>query len=350
MTKAMYALLALALAVGGTCAQAQANLTAETSSPGNSPHLMVTHLADVLAREGIADMQVQEGQTATNSIVNVAEGKSDMVTAPTILFFLLENGRGPFSSIGAEAGAELVGNIRAIAPYNAGAYGLFAPVSTGIESYADLAGRTVWNGPPRGAALTLGRQTIQLGSGGFQEGEDYTGLQTNWGQLPSVLVDGSADAFMVPITFPSDRVITALSAGDINVISFPREIFESEAMQRFLSAPGNSPVVIDGANLGYGPDQGVNLISEDGMFRSPGVPFATMVRADLPDALVQEMTAAYIASLEELKARTPYARNVNFDVVDQATTGFCGSLNLRYHPGAVAAWEEAGYDIPDCAQ
>lgn len=350
MTKAMYALLALALAVGGTCAQAQANLTAETSSPGNSPHLMVTHLADVLAREGIADMQVQEGQTATNSIVNVAEGKSDMVTAPTILFFLLENGRGPFSSIGAEAGAELVGNIRAIAPYNAGAYGLFAPVSTGIESYADLAGRTVWNGPPRGAALTLGRQTIQLGSGGFQEGEDYTGLQTNWGQLPSVLVDGSADAFMVPITFPSDRVITALSAGDINVISFPREIFESEAMQRFLSAPGNSPVVIDGANLGYGPDQGVNLISEDGMFRSPGVPFATMVRADLPDALVQQMTAAYIASLEELKARTPYARNVNFDVVDQATTGFCGSLNLRYHPGAVAAWEEAGYDIPDCAQ
>jgi hypothetical protein len=70
------------------------------------------------------------------------------------------------------AGAELVKNIRAIAPYKADAYGLFAPVSTGIESYEDLAGRTVWNGPPRGAALTLGRQTIQLGSGGFQEGED----------------------------------------------------------------------------------------------------------------------------------------------------------------------------------
>ena len=338
-----------AIAVAGS-ATAQANLTAETSSPGNSPHVMMTHFADVLAREGIANIQVQEGQTATNSIVNVAEGKSDMVTSPTILYFLLENGRGPFSSIGAEAGAELVQNIRAIAPYNSGAYGLFAPVSSGIDSYEDLAGRTVWNGPPRGAALTLGRQTIQLGSGGYQEGEDYTGLQTNWGQLPTVLVDGSAEAFLVPITFPSDRVIAALSAGDVNIISFPKEIFEGEAMQRFLSAPGNSPVVIDGSSLGYGEGQGVNLISEDGMFRSPGVPFATMVRADLPHDLVKEMTAAYIASFEELFQRTPYAGNVNFDVVDQITTGFCGGLTLKYHPGAVEAWEEAGYDIPDCAE
>jgi len=343
-------LAAMAVAAMAASAGAQANLTAETSSPGNSPHVMMVHLADVLAREGIADIQVQEGQTATNSIVNLAEGKSDIVTSPTFLYFLLENGRGPFSSIGEEAGAELVRNIRAIAPYNAGAYGLFAPVSSGIDSYEDLAGRTVWNGPPRGAALTLGRQTIQLGSGGFQEGEDYNGIQTNWGQLSTVLVDGSAEAFLVPITFPSDRVITALSAGDVNIISFPKDIFESEAMQRFLSAPGNSPVVIDGASLGYGPDQGVNLISEDGMFRSPGVPFATMVRADMPDDLVREMTAAYIASFEELKARTPYAPNVNFDVVDQVITGFCGGLSLTYHPGAVEAWEAAGYDIPDCAE
>ncbi|MAM59920.1 TAXI family TRAP transporter solute-binding subunit [Maritimibacter sp. UBA3975] len=338
-----------ALMLAANAASAQANLTGETSSPGNSPHLMMIHLADVAAREGVADIQVQEGQTATNSIVNVAEGKSDMVTAPTILYFLLEAGRGPFSAIG-EDGAALAANVQAIAPYNAGAYGLITPVSSGIQSYQDLAGKTVWNGPPRGAALTVGRQTITFGSGGFKDGEDYKGYQTNWGELPSVLVDGSADAVMVPITSPSDRVVTMLSTGDVNIISVPKDIFEGEAMQRFFSAPGNAPVVIPGENLGYGEDQGVNLISEDNVFRSPGVPFATMVRAGLDFDTVKALTATYIASLDELKQRAPYGGTVNFDVLDQKTTGFCGGLTLKYHPGAVAAWEEAGYDVPDCAK
>ena len=123
-------------------AMAQENLTAETSSPGNSPHTVTIHLADVLAREGIANVQVQEGQTATNSMLNVAEGKSDMITAPLILHFLLEKGRGPFADVG-EKGKALSENVRAIFPYNAGAYGLFAPVSSGIRSYQDIKGRTI---------------------------------------------------------------------------------------------------------------------------------------------------------------------------------------------------------------
>ena len=340
---------AAAICLAGQAAMAQVNLTGETSSPGNSPHVNMIHLADVLAREGIANIQVSEGQTATNSIVNVAEGKTDMATAPTVLHFLLENGRGPFSSQG-ENGKALAGKVRAMWPYNAGAYGLFAPVASGIRSYEDIKGRTVWNGPPSGAALTLGRQTLQLGTGGFKDGEDYKGLQTNWGQLPTVLVDGSAEAFMVPVTFPSDRVVTALAAGNVNLISFPKAIWESEGMKKFLRAPGNSPVVIKGEDMGYGPDQGVTLISEDGYFRSPGVPFATIVRADMPDDLVKTIVAAYIASIPELKKRAPYAANVNFDVLDEETTGFCGALTLKYHPGAVAAWEEAGFDVPDCAE
>lgn len=343
------ALTIAGLALSGQMAMAQANLTVETSSPGNSPHLSTLHLADVLGRAGIANLQVQEGQTATNSMLNVAEGKSDIITAPTLLHFLLENGRGPFSAVG-ERGKEIAPNVKVLYTYNAGAYGLFTPVVSGIDSYDDIKGRTIWNGPPSGAALTVGRQTLQLGSGGLKDGDDYKGLQTNWGQLPTALVDGSAEAFMVPITFPSDRVVTALAAGNVNIISFPKAIWESEGMQKFLKAPGNSPVVIKGEDMGYGADSGVTLISEDGLFRSPGVPFATYARADLPDDVVKAIVAAYIESLPELKARSPYAGNVNFDVVDPEVTGLCNGLSLTYHPGAVAAWEEAGYTIPDCAK
>lgn len=348
MIKATLAALG-ALALGTGAALAQVNLTAETSSPGNSPHVVSVHMADVLAREGIANVQLQEGQTATNSIVNVAEGKTDMVTSPLVLHFLLEKGRGPFSSQG-ENGAVLAANLRALFPYNAGGYGLMAHVSTGIDSWDDLKGKTVWNGPPRGAALVQARQLIQFSTGGFQDGEDYTGLQTNWGQLPTVLVDGSADAIVVPLTSPSDRTVIMLSAGDVNLISVPKDIWEGEAFGKFLKSPGVAPIEIAEADLGYGADQGVNLISEDGVFRVLGIPFATMANADMPDDVAKAIVATHIATLDELKARAPYAGNVNFGVLEADKTGFCGALTLKYHPGAIAAWEEAGYTVPDCAK
>lgn len=337
--------VAMTLTAGAGMAQS-VNLTAETASPGNSPHLSAVHMGKVLSREGVANMQVTEGQTITNSILNVAEGKTDYTTAPLVLTFLLKAGRGPYSKQG-ENGAALADNLRALFPYNAGGYGMIAFQSTGIEKWSDIEGRTVFNGPPRGAALVNARQSIQANTG-FEDGKQYKGVQANWGQLPSMLLDGSADAFVVPLTMPSSRITTMLSAGKINLLSTPKDIFESEKFQRMLKAPGNVPIEIARADLGHGDD--VNLISEDGVFRAMGTAFADVVHKDMDFELAKAITATHIATLDELKASSPYAPNVNFGVLDAETSGFCGAMPLKYHPGAVAAWEEAGYTVPDCAK
>jgi len=342
------ATLLLALGLTAPAALAQAvNLTAETSAAGNSPHLSAVHMSRVLSREGIADMQLSEGQVATNSVVNVARGRTDFATAPMVLSFFLSRGVGPYAQIGADEGAQLAANLRALWPYNAGGYGLMAFESSGITSWDDLAGRTVFNGPPQGAALTNARQTIQAITG-MEDGPGYTGMQADWGMLPTLLVDGSADAFVVPLTMPSDRITVMASAGRVNVISTPREVFEGETFQRLLRAPGNVPIVIPRDQMGHGDE--INLISEDGMMRMMGTAFADIVHKDMDFDLARRITAAHIASLDELRAATPYAGTVNFGIVDQETTGFCGLMPLRYHPGAIAAWEEAGYTIPDCAR
>lgn len=327
---------------------AQANLTAETSSPGNSPHLSIVHMADVLSKDGIANLQVQEGQTLTNSIINVAEGKTDMAALPLILHFLLEKGRGPFSKQG-KNGAKLAANLRALYPYNAGAYGLIAHESNNITKWADIAGKTVFNGPPRGAALVNARQAIQLNTG-FKDGEQYKGYQVNWGQLSNILVDGSVDAFVLPITFPSERVIVGLSAGNMNIVSTPKDVFEGEGFQRLFKAPGNIPIQVKWEDMGYGADMGVKLISEDGVFRGLGTAFTDIVHKDMSTDLAKAITAAYITSIDALKAKTPYAKNIGIANLDPTASGFCGPLSLKYHPGAVAAWEEAGYKVPDCAK
>ena len=66
----------------------------------------------------------------------------------------------------------------------------------------------------------------------MKEGDDYNGRQANWGQLANILVDGSVDAFVIPLTFPSARVTTAQSAGDVTIVSTPKAVFESENYQK----------------------------------------------------------------------------------------------------------------------
>jgi len=115
----MKSLLALGVAttLSLSTAQSAENLTGETASPGGSIHLSMAHLAEVAAAKGIANIQVADGQTLTNSIQNVAEGKSDIAGTPYILPFLLSKGRGPYSKLGKEKGAELADNLRALCLY-----------------------------------------------------------------------------------------------------------------------------------------------------------------------------------------------------------------------------------------
>lgn len=343
-----FTLTAAAALLTASITYAQENLSAEASSPGNSPHLSIIHMADIAGEAGIANLQVQEGQTLTNSVLNVAEGKTDIAPAPLILTFLLDKGRGPFSKQG-EKGAELAANLRALYPYNAGAYGLFALESSGIKSWDDIEGRTLFNGPPRGAALVNARQTIQLNTG-LKEGEGYTGKQVNWGQLATVLVDGSVEGFVMPLTFPSPRVTIASSAGKVNIISTPKAVYEGDAFQKLLKAPGNVPIVVAEADMGYGKDSGVSLVSEDATFRGMGTAFADIVHKDMDKELVKSLVAAYIANMDRLKERAPYVANIGLGVLEADLSGFCGPLTLKYHPGAIEAWEDAGYSVPDCAK
>lgn len=348
MVKSIVASSVLALVAGlaGTAALAQVNLTAATASPGNSPHLSITHLAAAASERGVADLQVAEGQTLTNSIIDVAQGRTDISAVPMILPFLLAHGRGPFAAQG-EAGAGLAANLRALYPYNAGAYTLISLESENIDSWDDIEGKVIFNGPPRGAALVNARQAIQLASG-FVDGEGYQGLQANWGQLPSMLVDGSASAFVLPLTHPSERVIVLNSAGNVVIVSTPRETFESEAYQRVFGVPGNIPIVLPVDQLGYG--DGVRIIAEDGMLRGIGTAFADVVHADMDYQLAYDLTLAHILTLDQLRARAPYAGTVGFGILDAEASGFCGANQLMYHPGAVAAWEDNGFEVPDCAE
>ena len=66
--------------------------------------------------------------------------------------------------------------------------------------------------------------------------------------------------------------------------------------------------------------------------------------------LAKALTKAHIDTLDRLKVKAPFAMHAGYGVVDIIKSGMCGANPLKYHAGAVAAWEEAGYKIEDCAK
>lgn len=325
---------------------AQQNLTAEATSPGGPPFTSISHLAEIASAAGIANLQVQAGQTLTNSVLNIAQGKTEIGTAPLVLVFLLSKGLGPYSKQG-DKGAELASNLRALYPYNLGGYTMFAFDSTNMGGWDDLKDRVIYNGPPAGGALVGARQMLQL-VGGVKEGEDYRGVQVNWGQSEKTISDGSAELFVLPESHPSQRITSSQASGRVVIYSVPKDAFESEGFARWASSPGNAPVTIDGSKLGYG--DGVTLVSDDGVWRGVNITAAEIVNKDMDDALVKALVSEYIKSMDKLIAKAPFVQNMGVGVIDAKLSGFCGPNPLKYHPGAVAAWEEAGYTIPDCAK
>lgn len=324
---------------------AQVNLTAETASPGGATYLSPSHLTEVAGTRGIANIQLTDGQTLTNSIQNVAEGKTDIAGTPHILPFLMSRGVGPYGSLGKEKGAELAGNLRAITPFTLGIFFLFAYDAKGIGGWDDLKGRKIYNGPPRGGALTNARSMIQIVAG-LKEGEDYEGIQVNWGQSSAMITGGEPDAIVLPELFPGSRLTSATAAGKMTGWSMPKAAYESEAMQKYMKAPGSAPFTMPVAELSALMGEDWTFLSEDDTFRAFATIGGNVVHKDMDEQLVHDLVAAYIDTMDALKAKAPFGNTVNFD---NPMLGMCGANPVKYHPGAARAWRAAGYQLDDCA-
>lgn len=338
-------------AVAATClafsAHAQANLTAETTPPTQVAAQTMFGVAELAANAGIANIQVAADQTLTNSVQNVAEGKTDMAAAPFILPFLLSKGAGPYASLGTDTGGELATNLAVLYTYRLSVFGLSAFESKNFGGWNAIGDSTIYNGPPRGAALNKSRAMARIATG-LEDGKGYKGIQVNWGQMVNTITDGSADAHVLPMNFPDARLSQAAASGRMVVFSFPKDAFESEGGTKFASAPGNAAVVQPITDEMVGP--GISVVSEDGIFRGYADIGGDVVNVSMDEDLAYALTKTFLEGLPQILARTPSMPNAWLGETDPVLTGMCGPNPMKYHPGAVRAWEEAGFTLPDCAK
>lgn len=341
------AALAIAGGFAAAGAFAQANLTTETSGGAASNHVAMVALGEIAGEQGLANFQILDGQVLTNSLSNVVEGKSDLVATPFILPFLMSKGAGPYAAMGPEAGAEAVKKASVLFTYSFGGMSLYSFDSSSVHGWDDVAGKRIFNGPPQGAALANGRALIQLVTG-LKDGEGYQGVQVDWGQAVKTMTDGSADAMVLPVYLPDPRMTEASAAGAMTLYSVPKEIFESEAMTKYMQSPGTGSIVAPLADLGF--PENIKVVSEDGIFRSPTTVGGMVVSTDMDDDLAYALTRAYLDNLDRFEAKAPIMRWVALGETDPTITGMCGANPLKFHPAAVRAYEDTGRPVPDCAK
>ena len=319
------ALTLAALASGGAKADI---FKGETAGVGDPVHTMFVAFSNQALKDGV-EVQVNAGQTLTKSMLKGAKGEIAFFSSVPSLVNLMAGQKAMYKNI--DAAPELSKNLRSIIGFRAGAYHPVTLGGSGIESWEDLRGKTVFTGPPAGSASATSEALIKALTG-YEAGKDYTAVRLAWGEGYTALADGKIDMMVRPAEIGSARIEQFGLSGEFRVLSIPKDKIESEGMQSLFGRAGRGYASFDGGL--YKGQLTDGEISALGFFQFVGT------HKDVPDDVVYAATKAFWENLDEVHATALFLQDVTKD------TAFT-SINVPLHPGALRYYEEAGFNIPD---
>lgn len=300
---------ALALAALAIPAAAQERITYKSAKAGSSYYQMGVQLAEAL--KGTADVTIEESQGSVQNVMEVrARGADYVFTTPPALVGAAQRAAGPF----ADRGDPAFDGIRALFPIPSLTMHFVVDAESGIESFADMAGKT-----------------ILLGSGSFgaTEGEKYLGLfgvadevkiaDAELSNAVAALKNGQIDGFVTAGSFPAPNVIEAAASTDVRVLSLTEEQ---------VAETGRTRLVIP-AGTYAGQDADVVTTS------LPVVAYATEA---MSEDTAYALTKAYWENKDALGGTAAWWNGVTPDMIGNVTT--------QVHPGAARYYEEIGVSVP----
>lgn len=321
--------LGAAIALASTAWAAQAQIySGETAGVGDPVHTMFVAFANQAGNADI-NIQVNAGQTLTRSMLSGARGEIEFFSSVPSLVGLMANGQRMYEPV--EDAPEVAGNLRAILGFQAGAYHPVTLAGSGIESWDDIAGRTVFTGPPAGSAAATSEALIRIITG-FEPGEDYEAVRLSWGEGYAALADGQIDMMVRPAEIGSANIERFGLSGEFRVFSIPEETLASDEMQGLFGRPGRGMMEFDGGL--YQGQLTEGTITALGFFQFIGT------HAGVDEEVVYQATKAFWEGLDEVHATALFLQNVTPETAFTA-------VNVPLHPGALRYYEEAGFDIPD---
>ena len=300
----------------------------ETAGAGDPVHTMFVAFSN---QAGKADVQIQvnAGQTLTKSMLKGAKGEIDFFSTVPSLVPLMAGQKRMYENV--ENASELAKNLRSIVGFKAGAYHPVTLAGSGIETWADIKGKTVFTGPPAGSASATSEALIKIITG-YEAKKDYDAVRLSWGEGYTALADGKIDMMVRPAEIGSANIERYGLSGEFRILSIPGDIVDGEAMQNLFGRPGRGMLKFDGSM--YKGQLNQSEITALSFTQFVGT------HAGVADDVVYAATKSFWENIEDVHATAFFLQAVTAD------TAFT-SVNVPLHPGAARYYEEAGIEIPD---
>lgn len=312
---------AMAFSVLATVPAHAEKIAMETASPNSALGIIPQAMASHWSKAGV-DIQLSLNQTLTKSLLKLGLGKLDSAVVPPLAYNALKKGVGPYKKLGDKASAAAK-NVRSLFGMPGSLLHAITWADSGINSWADVADKRVFIGPPAGAANKM--ITTFTAAGGISA-DQYQAIKAPWGVAAQGFQDGQYDLYVGLYGLGSKSLAELSLSKDIRLLSVAgdnQQPPKSLGLQ-MVEIPANT----------Y-PGQ-VN--------QEPVVTWQTLmmlaVRKDLAEETAYQLTKAYFEQRDTIaKSNAILSQLPGFDP-------FAG-VNVPLHAGAARYFNEVGIDIPN---
>ena len=304
--------LAAALAAFALPALAETRVTYKSAKSTSSYYQMGVQLAEAVkeATEGDIILTVEESQGSVQNVMEAARRTGNYVfTTPPALVRLAQGGKAMFEGKENPKFAD----IRALFPIPSLTMHFVMREDAGVETFADLKGRTI---------------LIGKGSFGAREGAKYLELfgvesvelaSVELNAAVSALKNRQIDGFVTAGSYPAPNVIEAAAGTGVTLISMTDEQVKMTARTR-LVIPGGTYAGIE----------------EDTVTTS--LPVIAYTTTQMDDDTAYELTKAYWESKAAMGEGAAWWKGVSGDMLE--------NVHGKIHPGALRYYDEAKIEVP----
>lgn len=302
------------LSLMSTATFAQERITYKSAKTTSSYYQMGVQISEAMRAGTDSDVivTVEESQGSVQNVMEVrARGGDYVFTTPPALVGLAQRGAAMFEGKGDPA----FDTIRALFPIPSLTMHFVVSEASGIQSFEDMAGKT-----------------ILLGSGSFgaREGEKYLGLFGLEGQVTladselsnagAALKNGQIDGFVTAGSYPAPNVIEAAAASGVRVLSLSDEQ---------IAATKRTPLTIPTGTYA-GQDSDISTTS---------LPVVAYTTTGMSDDTAYLLTKTFWEQKDEMGSAAAWWNGISPDMI--------ANISTAIHPGAIRYYEEIGAPLTD---
>jgi hypothetical protein len=298
-----------------------------TGNSGGSTYAPFVTFTKQAEKAGVR-IEVNAGKTLTKSLIALAKGKIQFSSAIPVAYLFLGKQKKMYKKL--KNGKQLQSNIRSILGYLAGTFHAIAFDNSGIKTFKDIKGKTVYTGPPGGSA-TASQEGLIRAITGYEPGKDYRAIHLAWGQGKAAMRDGKLDMYVVPAQIGSAHVQELALKKPIRIMTIPENATKTANFKRILKRPGRGMATVSKSTYkGQVNEKDMLMMSADQYI-------GTSIHVS--EDVVYKVTKSFWENLADVHATAVSLQSITKE------TAF-SSLDAPLHKGAYRYYKEAGFKIP----